>query len=227
MTTILVVDNEVELLDLVAQQLRKNNYNVITATNGADALKLAFQTQPDLAVLDIMMPGLDGLTMCRRLRELTEIPIIMLTALSEERMVVKALEEGADDYITKPFGGEEFLARIRASLRRARMTGRSRTPIVVVDNVLIDLIRRQVSVAGEVVEMTPTEFNLLACLAKRQGEVVPHRTILYEVWGSEYVDQLEYLRIYVGHLRKKIEEDPRTPRILLNQRGVGYYLAGP
>jgi two-component system KDP operon response regulator KdpE len=225
MTTILVVDNEVELLDLVAQQLRKSNYNVITATNGADALKLAFQTQPDLAILDIMMPGLDGLTMCRRLRELTEIPIIMLTALSEEKMVVQALEDGADDYITKPFGGEEFLARIRASLRRSRMSGRSRTAIIMIDNVVIDLARRQVSVAGEVIDMTPTEFNLLSCLAKRQGEVVSHRTILHEVWGPEYVDQLEYLRIYIGHLRKKIEADPRSPRILMNQRGVGYYLA--
>jgi two-component system, OmpR family, KDP operon response regulator KdpE len=225
MTTILVVDNEIELLDLVAQQLRKNNYTVITATNGAEALKLAFQTQPDLAVLDIMMPGLDGLTMCRRLRELTEIPIIMLTALSEEKMVVQALEEGADDYITKPFGGEEFVARIRASLRRSRMTGLSRSPVIAIDNVIINLARRQVLVAGEVIELTPTEFNLLACLAKRQGEVVSHRTILYEVWGSEYVDQLEYLRIYIGHLRKKIEADPKSPRILMNQRGVGYYLA--
>jgi two-component system, OmpR family, KDP operon response regulator KdpE len=225
MTTILVVDDEKELLDLVASQLRKHGYTVVTAGNGMDALKLAFQTQPDLAVLDIMMPGLDGLTMCRRLREMSEMPIIMLTALSDENMVVQALDEGADDYVTKPFGFDEFLARVKASLRRAQMGGGARSPVTVAGNVAIDIPRRQVLVDGETVDLTPTEFNLLACLAKRQGEVITHRAILHEVWGPEYVDQLEYLRIYVGHLRKKIESDPGDPRILLNQRGIGYYLA--
>ena len=225
MTTILVVDDERELLDLVAAQLRKHGYTVVTAGNGADALKVAFQTQPDLAILDIMMPGINGLDMCRRLREMSEMPIIMLTALSEESMVVQALDEGADDYVTKPFGFEEFLARVKASLRRAQMTGASRNPVVIAGHLTIDIPRRQVLVEGESVDLTPTEFNLLACLAKRQGEIITHRAILHEVWGPEYVDQLEYLRIYVGHLRKKIESDPAEPRILLNQRGVGYYLA--
>ncbi len=225
MTTILVVDDEKELLDLVAAQLRKHGYTVVTAGNGADALKVAFQTQPDLAVLDIMMPGINGLAMCRRLREMSEMPIIMLTALSEESTVVQALDEGADDYVTKPFGFEEFLARVKASLRRAQMTGVSRNPVITAGHVAIDIPRRQVLVDGESVDLTPTEFNLLACLAKRQGEIITHQAILHEVWGPEYVDQLEYLRIYVGHLRRKIEADPAEPRILLNQRGVGYYLA--
>ncbi|MEZ4640003.1 MAG: response regulator transcription factor [Caldilineaceae bacterium] len=212
MTTILVVDDEKDLLDLVASQLRKHGYNVITAGNGMDALKLAFQMQPDLAILDIMMPGLDGLTMCRRLREMSEMPIIMLTALSEESLVVQALNEGADDYVTKPFGFDEFLARVKASLRRAQMSGGSRSTVIVAGNVVIDLPRRQVLVNGEAVDLTPTEFSLLACLAKRQGEVMSHRAILHEVWGPEYVDQLEYLRIILVICAKRLKTIQRRHR---------------
>src|SRR5690606_17852564 len=151
---------------------------------------------------------IDGITVCRRLRDMTAIPIIMLTALHAEPMIVQALDAGADDYITKPFGYDELMARIKSVLRRSRRGERTPPAVVTTGKVIIVLARRQVTVDGIVVELTPTEFNLLACLAERPGQVVPHRTLLQKVWGPEYVNQLEYLRIYVAHLRRKIEADP-------------------
>ena len=225
MATILVVDDELPLLALVSSYLQRNGYQVVTATRGAEALKLAYQLQPDLGLLDVLIPEMDGVTLCRRLRAMTNMPIIMLTALDAEPRGVEALEAGADDYITKPFGCEELLARIKAAMRRGGLGKRERPEVVIAGDVMIFLARREVTVAGQVVALTSTEFNLLACLAKEQGQVVPHRKLLQEVWGAEYIDQLAYLSVYIRHLRRKIETDPAHPRILLTRRGAGYSLA--
>ena len=175
--------------------------------------------------LDVLITEMDGVTLCRSLSAMTNMPIIMLTALDAEPRVVEALEAGADDYITKPFGCEELLARIKAAMRRGGLGKRERPEVVIAGDVMIFLARREVTVAGQVVALTSTEFNLLACLAKEQGQVVPHRKLLQEVWGAEYIDQLAYLSVYIRHLRRKIEADPAHPCILLTRRGAGYSLA--
>src|SRR5690606_4496975 len=152
-------------------------------------------------------------------------PILILSGRTDKKVVVEALEQGADDYITKPFEMKELLARIKAWLRRTRTWANPDAALVTAGNVTIDLMRPQVLVDGQEVELTPLEFKVLACLAEQQGEIVSHQTLLREVWGTEYIDQVAYLRIYIGHLRRKLEADPDEPRIILNQRGVGYYLA--
>lgn len=225
MSTLLIVDDEQTLLNLVATHLCNNHYQVVTATTGFEALKIAYQSRPDLAILDIKLPDLNGIKLCRRLRDITDIPILMLTAVADEKMVVKALDAGADDYIVKPFGMGELLVRVKACLRRVQVKSQTRATLVTVGDITIDFPRRQVSVKGEPVMLTPTEFNLLTCLAEHQGEVISYRGLLQEVWGPDHLDQVEYLRTYIGHLRKKIEPDTTEPRILLNKRGVGYYLA--
>lgn len=222
--TILVVDDEEPLLNLLTAHLERNHFNVVLARSGAEALKVAFETHPDLVILDVMMPGLDGLTVCRRLREMSDLPIIMLTALSQEEDVVEGLTSGADDYITKPFGIDELLARIRTLLRRPGVKAPTQLSTLSVGDLLIDLPRRKVVVRGERVNLTPTEYDLLVYLARHPNQVLDHRRLLTEVWGFEYVDQLDYLRLYVRYLRRKIEEDPSDPQMLMTERGIGYFL---
>ncbi len=227
MEKILVVDDDQDLLKLVVTGLQEEGYQVLTATNAQEALRVAYREHPDLVILDIMLPGtLDGIDVCRRLRELTDIPIIMLTAMSREKDVVRGLSAGADDYVTKPFGMAELLARVQACLRRKASTTEERKTTIVVGDLTIDLARHKVMVRGQPVDLTPTEFRLLAYLARHKGYVIHHERLLTEVWGPEYRDQLDYLRLYISYLRRKIEEDPANPQLIKTERGVGYYLDG-
>lgn len=220
---ILVVDDDPVLAELVSYNLEAEGYSVLTAHDGLEGLRLFQEGQPDLLVLDIAMPKLSGWEVCRRIREVSETPIIMLTAQGREQDVVRALELGADDYVTKPFRIREFVARVHANLRRARLEPVGREQIAYQDSYLtVDLDRRRVTVRGEVVKLTPTEYRLLALLVKNKGRVLEFRQILEQVWGFEYLDDIDYLRVYIWHLRRKIEQDPKNPVYLLNELNTGY-----
>ena len=220
---ILVVEDEKPLREFVARNLSVRGYEVLTAANGMEALAL-FQTQPlDLIILDLMMPHMDGLELTQRIRRTSTVPIIVLSALDEERDKVTALDLGADDYLTKPFGVEELLARVRGLLRRAswQASDQPRERLRVGD---IEMIVDQgvVTVKGQPVKLTRTEFDLLHYFMKNVGKVLPHRLILQQVWGPEYGNEVEYLRVYVARLRRKVEEDPAHPRHILTEHGIGY-----
>ncbi len=223
-TTVLVVDDEKSLRDFVRRNLEVRQFDVLVASNGLEALA-HFQNHPvDLVILDVMMPYMDGLETIRRIRQQSLVPIIVLSALGEESDKVQALNLGADDYLTKPFGVSELLARVHAVLRRAAWlnTPPQQQTRIVQGNIVADLETHTILVKGEAVEFTPTEFNLLVYLMQNAGKVLPHHIILKQVWGQEYGEETEYLRVYIGRLRQKIEEDPATPRHLLTERGVGY-----
>lgn len=221
--TVLVVDDEVSLRDFVRRNLDVRGYNVLTAANGLEALAIFNTHIISLVILDVMMPRMDGLETIRRIRQDSTVPIIILSALGEESDKVQALNLGADDYLTKPFGVGELLARIQAVLRRAQWI---ETPIregqIVRGDLVADLERHRVSVRGEEIELTPTEFSLLVYLMEHAGKVLPHQTILRNVWGPEYGREAEYLRVYIGRLRQKIEKDPSDPEYLFTERGIGY-----
>lgn len=223
--TILVIDDDPDLRLMLKAQLERKTYRVVLASSGRDGLQKAYQARPDLIILDIMMPGMDGWEVCQRLRELSSVPIIMLTARNMKGDVVKGLESGADDYLTKPFGGAELDARIQAVLRRSGNSngmGRSRSSFYSNGYLTIDFDRRIVRVRGETVDLTPTEFKLLSCLVRNEGRVLPHRYLLTEVWGPEYADEVDYVKLYIRYLRLKIEEDPREPVYIQTEWGVGY-----
>ncbi len=225
--TVLVVDDEKALCDFVRRNLEVRGYKVLTATNGLEALALFQREKVDLVILDIMMPHLDGLETTRRIRQTSITPIIILTALGEEADKVRAFDYGADDYLTKPFGVGELLGRIKAVLRRAHWSEPSEPEERIVrGEIFVDLTRHEVMVRNRVLDLTPTEFNLLVYLMRNAGKVLPHRTILQHVWGPEYGDEAEYLRVYIGRLRQKIEADPLAPRYLLTERGIGYRFEG-
>jgi two-component system KDP operon response regulator KdpE len=225
--TVLVVDDERPLRDFVRRNLDVRGFNTLTAANGLEALA-TFETQHiDLVILDIMMPHLDGLETTRRIRQASTVPIIILTALGEEEDKIKAFDLGADDYLTKPFGIGELLGRIKAVLRRARWAETVPDQETISrGEVLADLVRHEVTVRGAPIELTPTEFNLLVYLMKNAGKVLPHRMILQHVWGPEYGEEAEYLRVYMGKLRQKVEQDPLHPRYIQTERGVGYRFEG-
>jgi len=221
--SVLVVDDEKALRDFVRRNLEVRNFNVITATNGLEALSL-FQNQViDLVILDLMMPHLDGLETTRRIRQHSVVPIIILTALGEESDKVKAFDLGADDYLTKPFGVGELLGRIKAVLRRSRWA-EAVPDVEKIESggICADLVRHTVSVDGKPIDLTPTEFNLLIYLIRNAGKALSHRAILQHVWGPEYGEEAEYLRVYMGKLRQKIEQDALHPHYILTERGVGY-----
>lgn len=225
---ILVVDDEVPLLRLLRVNLEASGYEVLVATDGAKAVEVAAREQPHLVLLDVLMPEMDGFEACRRIREFSQVPIIMLTAKAREQDKLTGFEAGADDYLTKPFSVKELLARIKAVLRRGQTNGRNGGyPTLQVGGLCIDRSRHRVSVQGREVRLTPTEFKLLSELAAEAGKVVSHRDLLRRVWGPEYGDEVEYLRVYVSHLRRKIEPDPDHPQYLLTVPGVGYVLACP
>ena len=221
--TVLVVDDEKPLRDFVRRNLEVRGFSVTTASNGLEAMAI-FQTEIiDLVILDIMMPHLDGLETTRRIRQGSLVPIIILTALGEEADKVKAFDLGADDYLTKPFGIGELLGRIKAVLRRARWSESNVTDERIVrGEICADLSRHQITVGEQDIDLTPTEFNLLVYLMRNTGKVLPHRSILQNVWGPEYGEEAEYLRVYIGRLRQKLEKDPLHPKYLLTERGVGY-----
>jgi len=221
--TVLVVDDEKPLRDFVRRNLEVRGFNVLTASNGLEAMAI-FNTQTiDLVILDIMMPHLDGLETTRRIRQSSLVPIIILTALGEEADKVRAFDMGADDYLTKPFGIGELLGRVKAVLRRTRWSETNTTDERIVrGEICADLGRHEVTVRGQVINLTPTEFNLLVHLMRNTGKVLSHRSILQNVWGPEYGEEAEYLRVYMGRLRQKIEADPLHPQYLQTERGVGY-----
>lgn len=225
--TVLVVDDEQSLRDFVRRNLEVRNFDVLTAADGLEALALFNTHQVDLVILDLMMPNMNGLETIRRIRQLSLLPIVVLSALGEEKDKVQALNLGADDYLTKPFGVEELLARIQAVLRRAQWTAPPAGPgRVVQGDLAVDLERHQVTLRGKPLELTPTEFDLLVYLMKNAGKVLSHRAILKQVWGPAYGQEIEYLRVYVGRLRQKIEDDPANPRYLVTERGIGYSFVG-
>ncbi len=225
---VLVVDDEKTIRDFVRRNLEVRNFGVVTADNGIDALMIFNSQNIDLVILDLMMPRLDGLETTRRIRQHSTVPIIILTALDDESDKIRAFELGADDYLTKPFGVGELLARVKAVLRRTTWT---QTPLrqghIVHGNIRVDLARHEVLVRGQKVELTPTEFDLLVYLMEHAGKVLPHEAILKKVWGPEYGEETEYLRVYMGHLRQKIEKEPTKPEYLLTERGIGYRFEPP
>ena len=221
---ILIVDDEPSILATMAPLLRGRGYEVATATSGHAAIEAVDRQPPQLVVLDLGLPDLDGIEVCRRLREGRAIPIIVLSARGAERDKVAALDAGADDYVTKPFGSEELLARVRAALRRAEGTGVVAGAIVRGD-LSIDVDRRRVTRGADEIRLTPKEFELLVFLAQHPGRVLTHRTILKTIWGANAVDQPEHLRVLVNALRRKIERDPGKPHYVLTEPWVGYRFA--
>jgi two-component system KDP operon response regulator KdpE len=225
---ILLAEDEVALRDFVSRNLRARGFEVLEASNGLEALALWEREDPHLLILDIMMPRMDGLEVCRRVREYSIVPIIVLTALDAESEKVAALDLGADDYLTKPFGVEELLARVRAVLRR---TQREMVPttggIKQFGDLQVDLAGHIVRLRGAEVRLTPTEFSLLKQLITNSGKVLTHRMLLQSVWGPEYGGEAEYLRVYINRLRHKLESDPASPRYLLTEPGVGYRFVAP
>jgi two-component system KDP operon response regulator KdpE len=221
---VLLVDDEPNILATLAPLLRARGYEVLTAMSGRAALETVERERPDLIVLDLGLPDMDGVTVCRSLRETMSVPIVVLSARGAEHDKVRALDTGADDYVTKPFGAEELLARIRAALRRSDAPAPASEPIVR-GGLVIDRERFRVLRDGEEVRLTPKEFELLTFLAQRPGRVLTHRTILKAVWGPNAVDQPEHLRVLVGALRKKIEPSLSAPRYILTEPWVGYRFA--
>ena len=221
--TVLVVDDAKSLREFVRRNLDVRGYRVIIAVNGADALE-KFQTHSiDLVILDLIMPQMDGLEVIQRLRMVSNVPIIVLSALGEESTKIQALNRGADDYLTKPFGVGELLARVQAVLRRSQHAPQKQeAPVLTRGPIMLDRERHEVTVDGRPINLTPTEFSLLEYLMRNAGKVLPHRVILQHVWGPEYGQEAEYLRVYIGRLRQKIEPDPNNPRYLRTERGVGY-----
>jgi two-component system KDP operon response regulator KdpE len=220
---VLVVDDEKPLRDFVGRNLEVRGYRVLTASNGLEALAIFKNENIQLVIMDIMMPHMDGLETTRRIRQDSHVPIIILTAMGEEGDKVRAFDLGADDYLTKPFGVGELLGRIKAVLRRADWSEpAAHEERIVRGEIEVDVERHRVTVRGQEVDITPTEFNLLVYLMKNAGKALQHRAILQHVWGTEYGDEAEYLRVYIGKLRHKIEADPLKPRYLHTEHGIGY-----
>ena len=222
--SILVVDDEPNILGTLAPLLRARGYEVSTAMSGRAAMQAVERDPPDLVVLDLGLPDMDGVELCRLIRETHRLPIVVLSARGAERDKVRALDLGADDYVTKPFGVDELLARIRAALRRSDSLGPPSEPIVRGD-LTIDRQRFRVVRGGEEIRLTPKEFELLTLLAQHPGRVLTHRAILKTIWGPHAVDQPEHLRVLVGALRKKLEPNPAAPRYILTEPWVGYRFA--
>jgi two-component system, OmpR family, KDP operon response regulator KdpE len=226
---ILVVDDEPPIQRILRRNLSMNGYDVLIAEDGREAVEMVRMHQPDLILLDLWLPGeIDGLGVCRRVRQWTQTPIIVLSARKEEKQKVEALDLGADDYLTKPFSNEELQARVRACLRRAAATmeteGLQQPEILQTEDgyLNMNIVRRQVRVGGQDVKLTPTEFELLRQLMLHAGKVLTHRSLLRAVWGPEYGEEADYLRVYVRQLRLKVEEKPSQPCYILTEPGVGY-----
>lgn len=220
---ILAVDDEQRMVRFIQLNLEQDGFQVITAYNGKEALEQVRTQLPDLILLDIMMPDINGYEVLKKIREVNNVPVIMLTAKGEEDDRIQGLELGADDYITKPFSPRELVSRIRAVLRRTKSFQEDQVDLVKVDDRLkIDFSRREVWVDGEIVDLRPTEYRLLYHLVQNAGWVNTHEQLLSKVWGFEYQDEPHYVRLYVNYLRKKLEEDPSNPKYILTERGVGY-----
>jgi two-component system KDP operon response regulator KdpE len=225
-TRVLVVDDEPKIRMFIRANLEARGYEVHLAQDGIEAVETAARIDPDVVVLDVNMPRMNGIEACRRIREWADMPIIILSVRDEEADKVKALDEGADDYVTKPFGIEELLARIRVALRRS--TGaRSVLPVFAAGDLEVDFSKRVVKQRGQIVKLTRTEYELLAYLVSNRGRVLTHKEILHNVWGTEYAEESEYVRVFIRQLRSKIEEDPSSPRFILTEPRVGYRFVTP
>lgn len=218
--SILVVDDEAQIRKLLEISLEANQYKVLFAVNGKEGIAMSASHQPDLILLDLGLPDEDGQVVLRKLREWYQNPIIILSVKSAESEIVKALDSGANDYLTKPFRTQELLARIRTALRNK--TTVNRESVVTFGGCSVDLSSRIVKVNHEIIKLTATEYNLLALLIKNDGRVLTHQYLLKEIWGQSYADQTQYLRVFVAQLRKKIEEDANRPKFIITESGVGY-----
>jgi two-component system KDP operon response regulator KdpE len=224
--TVLLIEDERQMRRFLRVSLSANGYQLIEAETAEEGLILAAAHNPELVLLDLGLPDADGLQVTQRLREWTAVPVIVISARGQEEDKIKALDAGADDYLTKPFGVGELLARIRVALRRAA-AGESGQSVFALGDLKVDLARRQVLRAGEEVHLTPIEYKLLALLVKHAGMVLTHRQLLREVWGPQHAEQTQYLRVYMGQLRHKLEANPSRPRYLVTEPGVGYRLRVP
>jgi two-component system, OmpR family, KDP operon response regulator KdpE len=223
---VLIVDDEARMRRFIRMNMELEGYQVIEAANGMEALEEVRQHTPDLVIMDVMMPEMDGFETLAMLREVSTVPVILLTVKGDEEDIIQGLKLGADDYITKPFSPRELSSRVTAVLRRAAWPAPTpRTILKIDDRLSIDFNRHQVIVEGERIDLRPTEYRLLNHLIQNAGWVVPHETLLAKVWGYEYRDETHYLRLYINYLRKKIEEDLSNPKYILTERGVGYRFA--
>jgi two-component system KDP operon response regulator KdpE len=222
-TRVLLVDDEPGIRRFVGASLRAEGYEVSLATDGEEALRAVEETLPDLVILDIRMPKMDGLEVCRRTREWSHVPIIMLSAMDEEQDRVKCLRLGADDYLVKPFGIQELMARVEAVLRRAKAVEMPlEEPNFISGELEVNLAERRVTLSGQEVKLTPTEYSLLQQLVLHRGKVLTHEMLLRSVWGPEYDGEKEYIRVFVNRIRRKIGDDPTDPKYIWTQPGVGY-----
>jgi len=219
---LLVVDDEPQITRVMRRSLTAHRFDVRVAADGEAAFELFNDWRPDLVITDLSMPHVGGLELCRRLRAVSQVPIIVLSVKSEERIKVEALDAGADDYVTKPFGMDELLARVRAALRRAPAPIDGQTKVIAAGDFRLDAEARSVTMCGREMHLTPKEFDLLAYLIRHPGKVLTHHTLLAAVWGGNYVEQTEYLRVFIGQLRKKIEPDPAKPQYILTEPWIGY-----
>jgi len=228
---ILIIDDDTALLELVDLVLAGEGYEVLKADNGLDGLRLLFSQKPDLVLLDVVMPKMDGWLTCQRIREISDVPIIMLTGIQQtEEDIVRGLDYGADEYLFKPVGNRELVARIRSVMRRIELSSseKSEREVTYSDGFLTaNITERRITVNGERVKLTPREFRLFALLIEKAGRILSHRELLERVWGWEYTDDLDYVRIYISHLRQKLEPDPALPKYIITEPGVGYYFQKP
>lgn len=222
--TILIIEDEVQIRRFLRTSLSGHGYGVLEASTGQEGVERAAQLLPDGIILDLGLPDMEGVETLRRIRSWSAVPIVILTARGQEQDKIALLDAGADDYLTKPFGVGELLARIRAALRRTSGIPATQTPVAEIGDLRVDMVHRQVFRASTEVHLTPIEYKLLVALVRNRGRVVTQRRLLEEVWGPEYTDAAHYLRIYMQHLRHKLEADPARPRFLLTEPGVGYRL---
>jgi two-component system KDP operon response regulator KdpE len=221
---ILVVDDEVAIVRVLRSCLKAKGFETLASMNGLEAIQIIERESPDLLILDIVMPDMDGFEVLKRVREWSQIPIIMLSALGNEEDKVKCLDLGADDYLSKPFGTKELIARVRAVLRRVTSASMPGQPAFTSGDISVDFAKRRVAVAGREVKLTPTEYSLLKELAVDAGKVFTHIELLRRVWGAEYGQELEYLHVFISRLRAKLEPDPKNPQYIKTISGVGYML---
>ena len=219
---ILIVDDERQITRVLSRGLTTKGYDVHVAADGEAALQTFGDWHPDLVITDLSMPNMNGLELCRRLRAFSEVPIIVLSVKGEERAKVEALDAGADDYVTKPFGIDELLARIRATLRRAPVMQDSASNVLEAGDFRMQLDERKLTIKSREPHLTPKEFDLMAYLLRHSGKVLTHHMLLGAVWGGDYTEQTEYLRVFIGQLRKKIESDPANPKYILTEPWIGY-----